>query len=177
MGFFSWKTADTKESIPNIYSGKRIRTVYLLQPSGLPPIVEEGYKGYGDFGCVDAFVWLAKANLSESVLASLSVEEIRTNGIALDCANASYEYSDGKQYLIQHDYRALFPDAVFLNVHFDKPVGAFGGKTANEAIDDGTLKKIHSDVRYPLKFSFNPDAVYKDLPASESCEYQGYFYD
>lgn len=49
MGFFSWQTADTKESIMNHYSGQ-CKTVYLLQPGGAEPIEETAYDGYGVFG-------------------------------------------------------------------------------------------------------------------------------
>ncbi len=38
MGFFSWKTCDSKESISNVYSGRQVRTVYLLQPHGQKPL-------------------------------------------------------------------------------------------------------------------------------------------
>jgi hypothetical protein len=41
--------------------------------------------------------------------------------------------------------------------------------------EQGFSKSI--TLTYPLKFSFNPDAVYEDLPASESCPFQGYFYE
>ena len=32
-------------------------------------------------------------------------------------------------------------------------------------------------VKYPLKFADNPDCNYKDLPSSEACPSQGFFYD
>lgn len=34
-----------------------------------------------------------------------------------------------------------------------------------------------TNLRYPLKFSFDPKAVYEDLPASKHCPDQGFFYD
>ncbi len=68
MGFFSWKTADTKESIGNISSVNSHRenhgNVYLLQP-GSPALCEVGYIGYGIFGGVDAHYWLASKNITE----------------------------------------------------------------------------------------------------------------
>jgi len=63
MGFFSWTTADTNESIMNSYTDE-CRTVYLLQP-GRRPIKEEEYEGYGVFGGVDAYEWLALENAPE----------------------------------------------------------------------------------------------------------------
>ena len=120
MGFFSWKTADTDESIANIHSDHQNagRTVYLLQPNGKEPIEETAYNGYGDFGPVDAFAWLAEMN-SLGIPGS-NVEVRREKGISACC-------------------------------------------------DKDSLK-------YPLKFSFDKNAVYEDLPESKSCEAQGYFY-
>ncbi|MDW1568373.1 hypothetical protein R7D93_24540, partial [Vibrio sp. YT-15] len=67
MGFFSWKTADTSESIANISSGKHKGvSVYLLSPDG-NHIAERAYQGYGRFGGVDAYAWLAKQNLGSDV--------------------------------------------------------------------------------------------------------------
>jgi hypothetical protein len=59
MGFFSWKTSDTHKSISNSYSCRPTFTVYLLQPHGLPPIREDEYEGYGDFGGQDVYELLA----------------------------------------------------------------------------------------------------------------------
>lgn len=61
MGFFSWKTADTNESIMNIHSGES-KPVYLIQPNGEPVVCEPSYNGYGVFGGVDAYEWLAQKN-------------------------------------------------------------------------------------------------------------------
>lgn len=116
MGFFSWKTADTGESIANVHAGHQNswKTVYLLQPDGKPPIAAEGgYLGYGDFGDVDAYEWLADANNIPATHADRRLD------------------------------------------------GIYGRKGALE---------------FPLKFSFDKDAVYEDLPASDDCEHQGYFY-
>ncbi len=111
MGFFSWKTADTGESIANSHSPRcKQRAVFLLQPDGEPPVEESWYAGYGMFGEVDAYEWLAERNGGGD------------RGVGIDL-------------FFRED-----PDAV------------------------------------PLKFSFDPKAVYEDLPASESCEFQGYFY-
>ena len=63
MGFFSWRTCDTLETIPSL-SAQHIdmRPVYLLQPDGREPIVEEFYSGYGNFGGINAYNWLAFMN-------------------------------------------------------------------------------------------------------------------
>lgn len=60
MGFFSFKTADTHESIYNKYNAK-CRTVYLLLPDR-DPIKEMSYDGYGRFGGIDCYALLAREN-------------------------------------------------------------------------------------------------------------------
>ena len=112
MGFFSFRTADTKESISSRYSQRGADTVYFLQPNGKPNVVESNYEGYGVFGRIDVFEWLAKMN---------GVGEDRQSGIDL------YFSEDG--------------------------------------------------IKYPLKFSFDRNARYEDLNASEDCPAQGFFYD
>lgn len=120
MGFFSFTTADTHESIPNIYSGSHDgRPVYLLQPNGEPPIVESSYFGNGVFGDVDCYLWLARINFDEREQQGLTEDELRYKAIRFES---------------------------------DTP------------------------LKYPLKFSFNKDAVYEDLPASENCPCQGFNY-
>lgn len=171
MGFFSWKTADTGESIANRHSSRPVKPVYLLQPNGQPPIKESSYDGYGRFGNVDAYNWLAKVNFG--------TENMLHVAINADCGG--YHEDDDHVYLCsmhltEKDFRAA--------VQTDKKVVSFetygsvlpNGKTPNECIQNGLWRVARIKLTYPLKFSFNPDAVYEDLPASQSCEYQGYFY-
>ena len=79
MGFSSFLTSDTKESIWNVYTG-RSRTVYMLQPNGLPPIEEKAYQGYMVFGGVDVFEWIARIN---NLAGLTSDEEYRNAGLNL----------------------------------------------------------------------------------------------
>ncbi len=91
MGFYSWKTADSNESIANIHSGhpNALKPIYLLQPNGQKPIKESRYNGYCIFGGVHAFAWLAKMNIDPETLNQLDVEEddfeLRSLGIELFC--------------------------------------------------------------------------------------------
>lgn len=57
---YDWLTCDTGEPIR---AGEE-RTVYLLQPHGLPPIREDAYKGDGVFGSMNAHVWLGIMNVN-----------------------------------------------------------------------------------------------------------------
>ena len=116
MGFFSWMTADTKEAIDNCHFSTP-RRVHLLQPNGKPAIVEDAYEGYGVFGDVDAYEWLATNNLNADKIAAIG-GELREIGILLQ---------------------------------FKEP----------------------ERVRFPLKFSFNPNARYERLAASKDDPRQG----
>ncbi len=79
MGFSSYLTSDTKKSIWNIYTGLS-RTVYMLQPNGLPPIRDDAYQGYMRFGGVDVFEWVARINKLEGLTTD---EEYRDAGLSL----------------------------------------------------------------------------------------------
>jgi len=128
MGMFSWLTSDTGESI----RVEEVRNVYLLQPGGEAPIKEECYNGYGDFGEIDAYVWLAIHNLPQ------------------DEVDAVLKYEPGTPEYAQGLDRMR---AAGIELDFDER---------------------DEPLRFPLKFSFNPDAVYEDLPASEPCPNQGF---
>ena len=79
MGFFSWKTSDTKRSIPNIYSEKRTFDVTMLLPDGRK-FTEHNYEGYGVFGGKDFYIALAEINNAPK---ELKDDEKRNWGIKL----------------------------------------------------------------------------------------------
>lgn len=64
MGFFSWKTSDTKKSISNIYSSRGAKPVFVLCPDG-SKIYEDKYEGYGRFGGQDIYALVARWNNPE----------------------------------------------------------------------------------------------------------------
>ena len=178
MGFFSWETADTKESIPNIHANNDVanagRPVYLLQPNGEPPIKECAYAGHGRFGGVDAYEWLARMNFNNDDICL---------AINAECGNYYYCPENDTYYIctIHLEPETL---ALVLNVDISKVKGFShydqvqpNGETPNTLIKNERGEKRKVALRYPLKFSFNPDAVYEDLPASKDCPYQGFFYE
>ena len=61
MGFFSFKTTDTGESIPNIYSHRHPIRVVMKDNKG-NHWVEEDYDGYGIFGGKDIYELIAEMN-------------------------------------------------------------------------------------------------------------------
>ena len=61
MGFFSWNTQDTHESIANSASSRPTFTVYMFDDKG-NKWREHNYAGYGVFGGKDYFELLAEMN-------------------------------------------------------------------------------------------------------------------
>ena len=61
MGFFSWKTSDTRRSIANIYSVRKVFTVHMITEDGRV-FTEKNYEGYGDFGGKDFYELVAELN-------------------------------------------------------------------------------------------------------------------
>ncbi len=168
MGFFSWKTADTEESIANVHTG-RAKPVYLIQPNGEPPISEAAYAGYGMFGGVDAYSWLADKNFGDPKLVDLA--------IMAECGR--YHSDENNIYLCR---MKISEEAFRRAVTTDKPVVMFtnfmsempNGLTPSELIGSGAWQENRLSLKFPLKFSFNPEARYEDLPASKLCPHQGF---
>lgn len=177
MGFFSWKTADTNESVRNIHSRAPSGTVYLLQPGGAEPIREDAYDGYGVFGDVDAYVWLAEQNLPADFFAGLSEDDKRTAGISLAMGSYYRHKPSGKCYTVFS--KLMLPldfEIIHLPYTYDVPLEEFGGRSANELRASGEFEEVMLDPpAITLKFSFDAGAVYEELPASEMCEDQGFF--
>ena len=185
MGFFSWKTSDTKERIMNTASGLN-KTVYMLQPGGIPPIREDEYEGYGVFGGVDVFVWLAQHNIPQSWLNSMPEGEIRSLGILLD-TGVLLQHRDGTLINVFHampkpvlDFIREKHRVIVFPGTYDKPIPEYG-KSANDLRAKGDANVISYadliEVKYPIKFSFNKKADYKLLPAAEIDDGQGFFDD
>ena len=61
MGFFSWNTCDTGESIANNCSTRPTFTVHMIAPDGRV-FTEPDYEGYGEFGGKDFHELLAELN-------------------------------------------------------------------------------------------------------------------
>lgn len=93
MGFFSWKTSDTHESISNSASNRGALPVYLLCPHNNEVIYEACYDGYGVFGGHDAYALLARWNSPELCCGDDDVD--REIGISLECSD---EYPSNVKY-------------------------------------------------------------------------------
>lgn len=148
MGYFSWKTSDTKRSIPNRYSSRDTFPVFMVLPDGRI-FREDDYEGYGVFGGRDFFGLVAELNgLGKPEQAVVSFDELESCG---------------------HDvYTALAIKQQALNERFDVVHRGKGINLYND-IDE-------TELRFP-KLVEDIDLTWVDVPDSEVCEHQGYFYD
>ena len=190
MGFFSWLTADTQESIPvSISPRHKGRTVYMLQPGDEPALAEPQYYGDGVFDGENAYVWLARHHMTSEQIAEIEKQAdgnpdlldrlMHMVGVSIEMGKYYVHRDTGEKYSVFHPvHPATGVEVTHINATYDQPVKEFGGLKPNEAIESGLL--IQHDVpepRFPLKFSFDPNAVYEDLPASRICPNQGIYYD
>jgi len=170
MGFFSWKTSDTKESIVNEYSAGCVES-FLLQPRQFGDnIKEQSYGGYGVFGGVDAFEWLAETNtgikdrdlgfsLLFGKLFPIPNGKFAINGTSDNKALASFLKQIG------------YENVVYFST-WDQIIEGTG-KSANDLSSEGVVR-LSRYIKYPLKFSFDENANYDKLEASEDCPNQGH---
>jgi hypothetical protein len=180
MGFTSWQTADTKESIACCHAGHRNsgRAVYLLQPGGADPIEELAYEGYARFGGVDAFEWLARHNMPAEALQGRSAEDVHSIGLGIDVGVVLIDPKTGDRWSVYEDWREIV-GGFYFSGRWNEVFPAFGA-SPNDLVESGRLVETRisallPDLR-PLKFSFRASAKYDDLPASPPCPKQGLFF-
>ena len=176
MGQFSWNTSDTKKPIMNNYTSK-CKTVYFLQPDG-KHIKEDSYDGYGNFGGIDVYEWLAERNAPE-LCKKGDTEHNRLIGMAME--NISIGQSSGF-------YRDIETEAIYsYNFHeildevkpFDGNYGSEfkNGLTYNEEIEKGILVDVNpfkNEIKWTLKFSYDPNANYDELSTATHAKNQGF---
>jgi len=228
MGFFSWRTSDTNEPIYNQHT-EGCRPVYLLQPGKKPNIQEPSYDGYGVFGGMDAYVWLATHNMPVKDRKGMDEDALRSRGIAMELSSFYVDKDDGSKwgmvaadnpYGIQPfvnaelDFDTQYKKALslirspekldtkgeealrnsvkkFINSlpqhsgNYGDPQPKYDGKDPNELIASGQwishnmgeIMLPEGHEYKPLKFSFDPDAKYEDLPAAKNHQGQGFWED
>ncbi|WP_285905139.1 hypothetical protein [Pseudodesulfovibrio pelocollis] len=89
MGFFSWKTSDTGQSISNKHSSRGALEVWMYLPDGRI-IHEPSYDGYGVFGGIDVYEFIAVHN-------GLGAGDCSTNAVRAAAIAKLYEISpDGE---------------------------------------------------------------------------------
>ena len=89
MGFFSWNTMDTDNSIANEHSNRKTFRVQMMDNKG-NVWTEDNYDGYGRFGGKDFYELLAEMNgfvsekgLTYEIDSEANTDEARGFGISL----------------------------------------------------------------------------------------------
>ncbi|MFQ3188922.1 MAG: hypothetical protein ACI936_000042 [Paraglaciecola sp.] len=172
MGLFSWKTADTKASIIHEHSQNFIgQPVYLVQPKTIGEnIMEDRYSGYGEFGGVDAYEWLAEHNIGDKdrdsgiSLAFTKVTEVEPNVFIAPCVTEAVEK-------LIHE-KIVKGGKLYTFSNWQQPIPELKGECANTL--EGKDIYLNKLIAYPLKFSFDANAKYDELLASEDCINQGF---
>tara|TARA_R110002126_G_scaffold27857_3_gene93302 strand:+ start:38 stop:412 length:375 start_codon:yes stop_codon:yes gene_type:complete len=94
MGFFSWITQDTNESIPNAHSGRKPFAVTMTDDKGRS-WTEQNYNGYGIFGGKDFYQLLAEMNgkktRDEGIELAFSKEKFLSPNLS---KNSNWEWVD-----------------------------------------------------------------------------------
>lgn len=174
MGFFSWKTSDTKRSICNNSSTRKPFTVHMITKDG-QIFTEHDYEGYGEFGGKDIYVLAAEMNGHKGA----TDEETRSN--FFDKIWKRGIEKDGKRYYYREDF----------NVYSDL-LESEGNLSPNDLVSEHGWKHFGSDndlADFAAEGFDMPKLVEKlpstekwakewlQLPYPESCKDQGYFYD
>lgn len=79
MGFYSWETSDTHESISNSYSNRPTFEVAMIFPDNTR-VIEKNYEGYGVFGGIDFYDKVAELNNLKD----------RNEAIEIDCSDEKH---------------------------------------------------------------------------------------
>jgi len=174
MGFFSWKTSDTRKSVPNIHSSRKAFTIHMITEYG-QVFTEPAYDGYGEFGGMDIYVLIAELNGIEGA----NNDEKRIK--AIDLLHKTI-LTDGE--------KVLECGKDFTN--WGTPIKGFN-KTANELVEAGWTKVYpngYGDFNAAAKKGISLPKLVQTLPSADSnwkefwdklpypkdCENQGYFY-
>lgn len=177
MGFASWLTADTRESIYNRYTDK-CRTVYLLQPDGEAPIQDDAYDGYCNINGESAYIWVALHNLPKSWTDTMDCEELRIIGTRISRPLYSFElegtkYSFKFEESVAKQFQLISDDTDYVLWDWnDDFLVAEKTLTYYQLVNP---ERLEITLPFPLKFSFNPNAKYEDLNPSDECPNLGFF--
>lgn len=173
MGQFSWLDCCNKRPI---VTGLK-KPSYLLVPEEFrgtygDKIKENAYNGYGSFGGVDAYELVALMNrdyLTKEHLIVPKREEYSDKGIT-----EGYFESAMRRYEARCKKLADFTNKELSDVQMQEK---YGNDYLREiGIDIACYDEQNAVLKYPIKITYNPDAVYEKCPYSLGDPDQGTSY-
>jgi len=175
MGFSSYKTSDTGESIANSYSSRPTFTVHMITEDG-QVFTENDYQGYQEFGGKDTHVLIGELN----GITGKNNEEVRLK--VLDLIFETVITNGERSYSTKQDFS-----------NWETPLEQEEGKTPNQLVKEGWKQEYpygygnftacaKAGLKMPkfvetLPSKKNWKQEWDKLPYPENCEAQGYFYD
>lgn len=91
MGFFSFKTQDTKRSVPNVYSKRKTFKVHMHDDKG-NVYTDDKYEGYGDFGGMDFYELMASMNGMKGRYEAINAWSTKQDGVLYPNLTESAEW-------------------------------------------------------------------------------------
>jgi hypothetical protein len=162
MGFFSWKTQDTHESIPSHYSSRPTFPVTLTDHKG-NKYHEPRYEGYGVFGGKDYYELVAEMNGK----AVGDLDKDRWIGIKLEHGVSAIKHKETGQV-----YQSGGED--FFNWDSDILPHGLSGNASIESGEWDSINIKEEGVLLP-NLTENENWIWRNEGA-ENCPDQGYFY-
>lgn len=181
MGVFSFVTSDTNRSIPLVGCGddSSPQKVYMLRPNAAA-LIEDCYGGYGVFGGVDVYEWVAETNAEHLGIdvTEWTEQERRVLGIFLSMGRV-YRDKGGQLWAVFYPNYSFF-ERYGIKValgNYGQPVDSeVGEKTPNDYLASGEWVEIAPEalgmVKYHIKLS-EREVDYFSVEKSEDCPHQG----
>ena len=169
MGQFSWLDCCNNRPIMD----NREKDVYVLVPEEFRDtygerIKEEYYDGYGNFGGYDAYDLVAIWNRDHIGKENIRVPEEKRYAGKEYYERAVDRYNECVERIEDFAVRKLTDE---------KMQEKWGGDYLREiGIDIACYDEENSSMEYPLKITYNPDAVYEACPPSAGDPEQGWSY-
>lgn len=167
MTYCAFKTADTNEMISTV---QPFRPVYLLRPNGESSIETAQRETLGLHMVENAMLQLVYQNEDAIGIDACRFDRDECIGVGYSLLGGEVfrDTTTGDIWHIKSDNRHLVPGH-FVDCSLHEVIPALGDSAVN-LYKAGKLEVLpisqYLNLPHPLKFSFNPEAKYEDLPAS-----------
>lgn len=166
MFTLKWETADTNEAIvPELLN--QYHPVYLLRPHDSPIAITPDSKG---LNYSKLCRWFFEANVKIEIIHPEEIQKSIARSLFL---GHYYEDAGGNKFEIDKALGYIEPSITTLFGKHDAPQPQYNNLTPEKLVKAKIwrlrpgYKILPQGIRYPIKFSYNPNADYNTLPASK----------